>query len=286
MNKTLTLVLVILTLCSCSSVKRTAINHETLNTWPEWLHYYAKNCNITNEHRLAVICLIDSVYTLLGDSKTPTTELEQTICRMSAAIDESIRTDTMFEFTQMMRATARNFGGLFLSDLERLGDNGCVASLTASAPNLWLTVSNETGDLMCYSLFPDSWSSMDRFAYIVFSMNEESGVSYAAVILVNSIDTTIDEIVISFYDNDGNLLSAPLGFGEFDINDAENGCVRLFMLPDVFMQNILNSNVMTISYNTGKETVSMTGMPILTFREQLKNCPRLKAKMHEIEKLE
>ena len=281
MKKTITLILGILTLCSCSSIKRTAVKYETVNTWPEWLHCYAKYCNISDEHRLSTISLIDSVYMLLGDSKTPTAELEQPICRMSKAIDEAIRTDTSFEFAQMMRATARNSGGLFLSDMERLGDNDCTVSLMASAPNLWLTVSNETGDLMCNSLFPDSWSSMDRFAYIVFSMNEESEVSYSAIILVNSIDTKIDEIVISFYDKEGNLISAPLGFGEFDMSNAENGSVRLFMLPDVFMQNILNSNVMTISYNTGKDTVSMTGMPSLTFREQLENCPRLKALINE-----
>lgn len=282
-KKTTTLILVILTLCSCSSIKRGAVEYDVLQTWPEWLCYYAGRCNITDENRLAVIGLIDSVYALIGDGKTKTDELEQPICRMSKAIDEAIRTDTSFEFAQMMRATARNFGGLFLSDLECLGNNDCAVSLMASAPNLWLTVSNETGDLMCNSLFPDSWSSMDRFAYIVFSMNEESEVSYAAIILVNSIDTTIDGIVISFYDKEGNLISAPLGFGEFDMSDAENGCVRLFMLPDVFMQNILNSNIMTISYNTGKETVSMTGMPSLTFREQLENCPQLKAKMIETE---
>lgn len=281
MKKTLTFVLVTLTLCACSSIKRTAVKYETVNTWSEWLHCYAKYCNISDEHRLSTISLIDSVYMLLGDSKTPTAELEQPICRMSKSIDEAIRTDTSFEFAQMMRATARNFGGLFLSDLERLGNNDCAVSLMASAPNLWLTVSNETGDLMCNSLFPDSWSSMDRFAYIVFSMNEESEVSYSAIILVNSIDTTIDEIVISFYDKEGNLISATLGFGEFGMSDAENGCVRLFMMPDVLMQNILNSNVMTISYNTGKDTVSMTSMPSLTIREQLDSCPRIKALINE-----
>ena len=237
--------------------------------------------NISDEHRLSIISLIDTVYTLLGNNKTTAAELAQPICRMSTAIDEAIRTDTMFEFTQMMRATARNLGGFFLSELELLKDSNCAFSLSSSSPNLWLAVSNKTGDFMCNSLFPNSWSAMDRFAYIVFSVNEETEMSYAAVILVNSIDTTIDEIVISFFDKEGNLLSAPLGFGEFDMSDAENGCVRLFMLPDVFLQNILNSNVMTISYNTGKEMASMTGMPSMTFREQMDVCTRIKAKMIE-----
>lgn len=286
MKKLLTLLLGIITLSACSSVKQTTMKTETNDrreevvfSWPEWLHFYTED--LTDKDRLSVISLIDSVYTMIEDSTKSAAELEQPICRMSKAIEEAVCSDSIIGFGRMMRATARNFAGMFPSNMERLGEIDCVFPLMGAIPNLWLTVSNETGDMMCYSLFANSWSSMGRYADIVFSSNVEPGLDYAAIILVNYIDTTIDAVVVSFHDNEGNLITGPLGFIESDVSDAENGCVWLLMSPDVFMHNIANSHTMTISYNTGNETVSMTGMPGLTFKEQLENCPRLKRILDE-----
>lgn len=286
MKKLLILLLGLITLSSCFSVKQTTIKTETNDrkeevvfSWPEWLHFYAED--LTDKDRLSVISLIDSVYSMIEDSTKSAVELEQPICRMSKAIEEAVCSDSIIGFGRMMRATARNFAGMFPSDMERLGEIDCVFPLMGVIPNLWLTVSNEMGDMMCNTLFADSWSSMGRYVDIVFSSNIEPEHDYAAVILVNNIDTTIDAVVVSFHDNEGNLITGSLGFIESDVSDAENGCVWLLMSTDVFMHNIVNSHTMTITYNTRHETVSMTGMPGLTFKEQLESCPRLKAIMED-----
>ena len=281
MKKLLILLLGIITLGSCSSVKQTTIKtevndrkEEVVFSWPEWLHFYAED--LTDENRLSVINLIDSVYTMIGDSTKTTAELEQPICRMSKAIEDAVCSDSIIGFGRMMRATACNLAGVFPSDIERLGEIDCIFPLMGIIPNLWLTVSNETGDMMCNTLFANSWYSMGRYADIVFSSNIEPELDYAAIILVNYIDTTIDAIVVSFHDEEGNLITGPLGFIESDVSDAANGCVWLLMSPEVFMRNIAISHTMTITYNTGHETVSMTGMPGLSFKDQLEKCPRLK----------
>lgn len=286
MKKIIALLQGILILCSCGSVKRASTEYKDdtqtgtiVLSWQEWLHAYSKGS--TDENRLVVVNLIDSVYNLMEDPTKTSTDLEPSICKLSEVMGETICTDTMFGFTQMMRATAHNFTSLFPFDLERLGAINCVYHLMGTVPNLWLTRNYEKGDMMCNSLIVDSWSAMERFAYVVLSSNEETGADYAAVILVNSIDTVIDAVVISFFDEEGNQIEGPLGLGEIDASDAETGCVRLYMSLKVFMHNIANSLGMTITYNTGKETISMAGILGLTFKEQLESCPRLKAIMED-----
>jgi len=230
---------------------------------------------------LSVVNLIDSVYILIEDTTKTSAELEPIICRMSKVIEEIIRTDTMFGFTQMMRATAHNLAGLFPFEIERFGAIDCIYPLMSTVPNLWMTRNFGNKDIMCYSLMSNSWSAMERFAYITLSRDEEMGVDYAAVFLVNTIDTLINAVVISFYDEEGNQIEGPLGLKEIDASDAEASCVRLFFSLEAFMHNIANSLGMTITYNTGKEIVSMTGMPGLTFKEQLNCCPRLKTKIED-----
>ena len=228
----------------------------------------------------------DSTYRIIGDSTALIAKLEQNICRMNSAIVNAIHNDTTLLFPHMMRATARNFGGtIFPYNLDRLGNIECAFSLTVTTPYLWQTLSNETGDLMTLSLCENSYSSMARNAFVVLCKNDDSDTgyygNYAAIFLSDGIDTSIVSVVIHLYDEEGTSLDGTLGYGGVDANVTDDNIVRLFFTLDDFMDALSKSETMTITYQTASGEVSMAALHGQTFREQIKDCPRLKTILDE-----
>lgn len=200
---------------------------------------------------------------------------------MNTAIENAILNDTSLMFPHMMRATARNFGGtIFPYDLERMGNIECALSLTVTLPYLWQTSSNETSDLMTMSFCENSYSSMARNAFVVLCKNDNSDTgyygNYAAIFLSDGIDTSIISCVIHLYDSDGNSLDGTLGYGGVDASVTDDNIVRLFFTLDDFLDALSKSETMTITYQTTSGEVSMTALHGQTFREQIKDCSRLK----------
>lgn len=285
MKRMFILALCVLALYSCSLSKEPASTTEdTPYWWPTILREGASYYVYSDEYHQSVIDIIDSAYRQLRDSSVSTAELEQYICRMNNAIEDAILNDTSLLFPHMMRATAHNFGGtIFPYDLDRLGNIECAFSLTVTLPYLWQTLSNETCDLMTLSLCENSYSSLARSAFVVLYKNDNSDTgyygNYAAVFLTDAIDTSISSVVIHLYDTNGNQLEGTLGYGGVDVSVTDNNDVRLFFSLDDFIGALSKSETMTITYQTSSGEVSMTALHGQTFREQLKDCPRLKAIM-------
>ena len=277
MKRLLIIGLCTLALCSCSRFYNTIEDPQPHGWWPKILREGASHYGYTDEYHQSVIDIIDSAYWQLGDGTVSTAELEPYICRMNSAIEKAILNDTSLMFPHMMRATARNFGGtIFPYDLDRLGNIECALSLTVKSPNLWQTSSNETGDLMTLSLCENSYSSLARNAFIVLCKNDDSG-DYAAIFLSDGIDTSIASVVIHLYDEEGNSLDGTLGYGGVDVSVTDDNIVQLFFALDDFLDALSKSETITITYQTSSGEVSMTATHGQTFREQIKDCPRLKA---------
>lgn len=273
MKRLLIIGLCALAFCSCSRFHNTI--EDPFPRWPKILRDGASHCGYTDDYHQAVIDIIDSAYWKIGDNTVSTAELEPYICRMNSAIENAILNDTSLMFPHMMRATARNFGGtIFPYDLDRLGNIECALSLTVKSPYLWQTSSNETGDLMTLSLCENSYSSLARNAFIFLCKNDDYG-DYAAIFLSDGIDTSIVNCVIHMYDADGNPVDGPLGYDGVSVTD--DNIVQFFFALDDFLDALLKSETMTITYQTSGGEVSMTAPHGQTFREQLNDCPRLKA---------
>ena len=273
MKRLLIIGLCALAFCSCSRYHTIEDPHPQ-GWWPTILREGASHYGYTDSYHQSVIDIIDSAYWQLGDSTVSTAELEPYICRMNSAIEKAILNDTSLMFPHMMRATARNFGGtIFPYDLDRLGNIECALSLTVKSPNLWQTSSNETGDLMTLSLCENSYSSLVRNAFIVLCKNDDYG-DYAAIFLSDGIDTSIASVVIHMYDEEGNSLDGTLSYDGVTVTD--DNTVELFFALDDFMDVLSKSETITITYQTTNGEVEMTALFGEMFREQVKECPRLK----------
>ena len=283
MKRLLIIGLCALAFCSCSRNKyhNTIEDPHPQGWWPTILREGASHYGYTDSYHQSVIDIIDSAYWQLGDRTVSTAELEPYICRMNSAIEKAILNDTSLMFPHMMRATARNFGGtIFPYDLDRLGNIECALSLTVKSPYLWQTSSNETGDLMTLSLCENSYSSLARNAFIVLCKNDDYG-DYAAIFLSDGIDTSIASVVIHMYDEEGNSLDGTLGYGGVDVSVTDDNIVQLFFALDDFLDALSKSESMAITYQSASGEVSMTAMHGQTFKEQIKDCPRLKAILDE-----
>ena len=128
---------------------------------------------------------------------------------------------------------------------------------------------------MTLSLCENSYSSLARNAFIVLCKNDDYG-DYAAIFLSDGIDTSIASVVIHMYDEEGNSLDGT-GYGGVDVSVTDDNIVQLFFALDDFLDALLKSETMIITYQTSSGEVSMTAPHGQTFREQLNDCPRLKA---------
>lgn len=269
------LCVVAVVLSACNTPKQAAVEDEPTQTFPELLHQWAGEYDINDPQRLALIDLVDSVYYLMMDSTVSAEILEEPIGKMKRQIENVILTDSVFEFTQMMRASARYIGYCNAFDTNRntkslyeLGFDLITDSF------LWQTYKDETMDLMYTSLFDKSWEAMKRKANIILSATDDDHM--ASVVLTNYCDTTMDNIRIAFDDEDGNPMGVIFEHDCLvDSSRADSGVKEMFIPLDVLMRCINTSSTWNITYETGTDTVTLAGVPNYFFSEQLKDCPRL-----------
>ena len=274
-------------LSACNTPKQAAVEDEPTQTFPELLHQWAGEYDINDPQRLALIDLVDSVYYLMMDSTVSAETLEEPISKMKRQIENVILTDSVFEFTQMMRATARYISYGIAFDTNRntksLYEHG-FDLITDTF--LWQTYRDESMDLMYTSLFDKSWEAMKRKANIILSATDHDTTNMASVVLTNFLDITMDNIRIAFDDEDGNPMGVIFEHDCFvDSSRADRGVKEMFIPLDLLMRFINTSSTWNITYETGRDTVTLIGVPNYFFSEQLKDCPRLLARMEKIREL-
>ena len=144
-------------LSACNSPKQAPVEDEPTQTFPELLQQWVSEYDIDDPQRLALVDLVDSVYYLIMDSTVSAETLEEPICKMKRQIENVILNDSLYNFTQMMRASARYVGYGVVFDTNRNSKSLCKHGLDLVTNSfLWQTCSDESKDFMYTSLFGES----------------------------------------------------------------------------------------------------------------------------------
>jgi len=249
--------------------------------WPDFLREWAADYEIDNAQRLAIIDQIDTLYRLIEDSTSDNELLCSKLCQLQNTISDAITQDSSSVFPLMMRATARNFSGILYDNtwLLELGCN-CAVIDYLLIDSKWYTSSRENFDLMYTTILGLSWQAPDRFANLAFTKEDGSELSTAILIVYNYADTVIDNLRISFTDSVGAIIEQLTEKDTYaDVPDT--GVKRMMLPPYLVMNALTTGGTLTISYDTPQGTLEMIGYPHIHFKEQIEECPRLKAVLNQ-----
>ena len=282
MKKFFYLISSLVLLASYSSAQKATNNRENPTTWQGVLRMWCETYEINDDaNRMAVVDQIISVFDMIDDTTITAEQLESSICKMKETIEHVIDTDGYYEFTQMMRATARNIAGRMLVDNRLMSD--CVLELMM-VDCRWQTFSDNTSDFMATSLFYNSWQAMARKVNVIFTKSDNEENAYAEMIFFNLIDTTMDNLNVLFlHDKDTLIVLTNEDILYVDNSDAYAGVKRALVSPSFLFDAMLATNTIIISYDTPNEHIEYISFPQIHFKEQIKNCPRLIAVMNEID---
>jgi len=284
MKKILYVVWCVLALVACNNPKQAPVEEEATQTWPDLLQRWAGEYNIDDPQRLALIDLVDSVYYLIIDSTVSEETLEGPICRMTERIEEVLVNDSLYGFTQMMRASAQYISYCIIFDENRASLYEYGFNLISDS-FLWHTYSGESMDMMYTSLFDKSWEAIERKANITLSTTDDDTINIASIVITNFYDYAMENIKIAFDDEEGNPMGVFFEKDFFvDSTNADKGVKEILLPMDVLMKYINLSSTWSITYETSHDTVSLAGVPNYYFYEQLRDCPRLLARMEKIRK--
>lgn len=280
MRKILYLISSLVLLASCNSAQKATDSIEDPTTWQGVLQMWCEEYEINDDKRLAVVDQIISVFDMIDDTTISAEQLEEPICKMKETIEHVIDTDGYFEFTQMMRATARNIAGRMPVDNRLMTD--CVVDLMLE-DCLWQTFSDDSIDFMATSLFYNSWQAIARKVNIIFTKSDNNENVYAEMIFTNLIDTAMDNLNVFFLqDKDTVLALTNDDILYVDYSDAYAGVKRALVSPSFLIDAMLNTNTIIISYDTPNEHIEYISFPQIHFGEQINDCPRLKKKVDKI----
>ena len=275
------LALCLFVLFACTTSQKTDEENQQVR-WPDFLRSWAADYEINDSQRLSLINLIDSVYYFLEDSTQAVEAHADQVCRMIDRMAEVIANDSAFEFTLMMRATARNFYGKIANN-PWLFDLDCECNILGYlvADAVWYTSNRKNFDLMYTTIMGLSWQAPERFANLMLSKEDGSELSTALLIVYNYTDAVIDNLQVSFTDSAGNVLQR-LTESDVFVDTPDSGVKQLMLPPYLVMNALAAGGTMTISFDTPQGTLEMVGFPHVHFMEQIEDCPRLKAVLDEV----
>lgn len=274
MRKILYFISSLILLAFCSSAQKANDNSEDPTTWQGVLRMWCEEYEIDDAQRLAVVDQIVSVFDMIDDTTISAEQLEEPICKMKENIEHVIDTDGYFEFVQMMRATARNIAGRMSVDNRLVTD--CVVELMMEEC-LWQTFSDDSLDFMATSLFYNSWQAFARKTNIVLTKDDRRSDADAVMVFTNFIDTAMDNFDVLFlHDKDTVLALTNDDILYVDYSDVRAGVRRAFVSPFFLIDAMLATNTIIVSYDTPNEHIEYISFPQIHFKEQVKNCPRLK----------
>lgn len=275
MKKTVLLIaLCALIVSACGSSQKPTQDDNANTRWPDFLRDWAADYEINDPQRLSLIDLIDSVYCFFEDTTLSAESYSEQVCRMMERMAEVIENDSVFEFTLMMRATARNIAGRMPVDNRLLSD--CVIELMMIDCR-WQTFSDDTLDFMGTSLFYNSWQALGRKVNIIFFKSDNDENVYAEMIFTNLVDTAMDNLSVLFLQDRDTLIALTNDDILYvDNSDAYAGVKRALVSPSFLIDAMLSTNTIIISYDTPNEHIEYISYPQIHFEEQVKKCPRLK----------
>ena len=272
-------VLCITTLSACTTSKKIAGGTGDVR-WPDFLRGWAAEYEINGSQRLSLINLIDSVYYFLEDSTQSVEAHSGQVCRMIDQMADVIANDSVFEFTLMMRATASNFLWQASKD-DRFYQCDCSGE-SVSRLMAWQTVYSTDVELMCYTIIPTSWQAPWHFANIILTIGKDDEEPLSSFVITNYEDFQMDSIQITFYDSVYTVLDVVYENEVYvDSTNAARGVKTLLMPYKYLMQMLSQSLFVDVSYKTKEGWYSMKGGPGASFKEQIKDCTRLKMVLDE-----
>ena len=270
MKKILYILLIAFFFLSCKSSNNT----EEEYTWPEYVRDVAREINIHDNRRLAIIDQIDDFYKLFEDTTSSADILCGSLNRLEDTLEYVIRHDYEFEFNLLMRATAFRIHHRLLVEDERIQQCGRYFGIE----DYWNTsLCNDSlnMDVMSVSWFRASHEAGNRFAILNVAAAGENMVS--ELIVENLVDYSLDDVECIFTCDSVIVGVINSETASVDSSEVSNGLIRImFHTSDIV--NLLNqSDAMIVRYTTNGETVEMMSLAPFFFNEQVKECPRLMA---------
>lgn len=242
-------------------------------TWQSILRSWCDVYGLNDANRLAVVDRITSVYDKIDDSTLTAEQLAGPLCVMRETLDSVIGNDPSFEFGQMMRATARNMTIRLMHDGRLATDCGYgLVGLDCR----WQTSSSDEDDIMFTSLFFNSYQAMARMANVILVKSDNEDRNMAALVFANHVDTVMDNIEVSFLQDDDTVFTMAESDMPVDSADVAWGVKRAFVPLSVMVDALMNSNMLTISFDTPNGRVVMMGVPQAYFQEQVQGCKRFR----------
>jgi len=260
------------------SACKSSNNSEEEYTWPEYVRDVAREINIHDNRRLAIIDQIDDFYKLVEDTTTPAGILCHSLNRLEDTLEYVIRHDYEFEFNLLMRATAFRIHHRLLVEDERIQQCGRYLGIE----DYWNTsLCNDSLDMdvMSVSWFRASTEAGNRFAILNVAAAGENLVS--ELIVENLIDYSLDNVECIFTCDSVIVGVINSETTSVDSSEMSNGLIRM-MFHTSYIANLLSqSDAMIVRYTTNGETIEMMSLAPFFFNEQVKECPRLVAVMNE-----
>lgn len=123
---------------------------------------------------------------------------------------------------------------------------------------------------------------MARKINIIFKKYDNDNNVYAEMIFTNLIYTTMDNFdIYSLQDKDTVLALTNYDILHVDNSNAYAGVKKALVEPSFLIDSMLNTNTITMSYDTPNEHIEYISFPQIYYEEQIKDCPRLKKKVNE-----
>ena len=233
---------------ACASSKKPAEETQQVR-WPNFLREWAADYEINDSQRLSLINLIDSVYCFLEDSTQSVEVHSNQVCRMIDRMADVIATDSAFEFTLMMRATADNFWSQTSRD-ERIIQCDC-SSESISRLMDWQTVCYTDVELMCYTIIPTSWQAPWHFANVILTIGKDDEEPLASFVVTNYENIQMDSVQIAFYDSTNTVLDVVCEDEVYvDSSNAAGGVKTLLMPYYYLIQMLSHSMALDVTYKT------------------------------------
>lgn len=243
------------------------------STWQSVLRLWCNMYDLNDEKRMAVVDSLTSVFDMVDDATLSAEQLAGPLCMMKETIDSVIGNDPSFEFCQMMRASARNMSLRLMHDGRLVSDCGYgIVGLDCR----WQTSSGDVDDVMYTSLFPNSYQAMTRMANVILIKSDDQEHTMAVMIFANHLDTVMNNITVTFLQDNDTVFSMAESDMPVDSSDASGGVKRAFVPLFLAVDAMMNSNMMTVTYDTPNEHVLMFGVPQVYFREQAAACRRFR----------
>lgn len=287
MKRYLLLILCALLLSSCGSNSKPQEEEEIW--WPDFLREtYSQVFRLNDPRDIAIIKQVEDFYRLAADTNAAIDSYCESMCNLIDTLESQIKYNHHFEFVQLMRATVQNLWHRNLLYDERKSECGCsLDNLIMGLENTWnISLCNDSleQDVMSTSSFERSYDAIDHFITLNVAVSNGGKLKISELIVANYIDTTIDSLQCFFMDENDSIIGVLNAETVYvDSTDYNAGLLRMIIPTEDILYLLNQSKVMIIQYNAKNKPIEIISLAPWMFNEQVKDCPRLRAVMNEIE---